>query len=56
MPNVYQQQQLTSIPPGGAGGKGTWGSLTDQMYADSTTQDTHDPNYSSEDDDDVSSL
>ncbi len=34
---------------GGAGGKGTWGGLTDEMFADSFTQDTHDPNYTDED-------
>ena len=42
---------LTST--GGAGGKGTWGSLTDEMYADTVTKDSHDPNYDSDDDDEV---
>ncbi len=38
---------------GGAGGKGTWGSLTDEIYADFVTQDTHDPNYNSDEDEEV---
>lgn len=38
---------------GGAGGKGTWGSLTDELYADPVTKDTHDPNYDSNDDEEV---
>lgn len=37
---------------GGAGGKGTWGRLTDEIYADSATKDTQDPNYDSDCDDD----
>jgi programmed cell death protein 4 len=34
---------------GGAGGKGTWGKLTDSYATEELTKDEHDPNYNSED-------
>lgn len=33
---------------GGAGGKGTWGKLGDELGVDSTTTDEKDPNYDSD--------
>nr|CAA75614.1 MA3 [Suberites domuncula] len=41
---------------GGGGGKGTWGNITDEMYAEPVTHDTHDPNYDSVDEDDATYL
>ncbi len=35
---------------GGAGGKGTWGKLTDVYYEDGKTRDFKDPNYDIEED------
>ena len=35
---------------GGAGGKGTWGKLTEVYNEDGAVRDNKDPNYSSEDD------
>lgn len=32
---------------GGAGGKGTWGKLTEMYEEDGHTHDTNDPNYDS---------
>lgn len=32
---------------GGAGGKGTWGKLTDMYEEDGHTHDANDPNYDS---------
>lgn len=32
---------------GGAGGKGTWGKLTEMYEGDGHTHDTNDPNYDS---------
>lgn len=38
---------------GGAGGKGTWGKLTEVVDDDGHTHDTRDPNYDSEDEEDT---
>lgn len=35
------------LPPGGAGGKGTWGKIGED-YADGGILDTNDPNYDSD--------
>jgi len=33
---------------GGAGGKGVWGKLGDELGVDAFTTDIHDPNYDSD--------
>uniref|UniRef100_H2YSW4 MI domain-containing protein n=1 Tax=Ciona savignyi TaxID=51511 RepID=H2YSW4_CIOSA len=38
---------------GGAGGKGTWGRLGDEIQTDTGCLDDHDPNYDSEEQDDI---
>lgn len=41
--------------PGGAGGKGTWGAIGEVLSEeDLKVRDQHDPNYESEEDEDVS--
>lgn len=37
----------TIATTGGAGGKGTWGKLTDMYDEDGHTHDSNDPNYDS---------
>ena len=42
---------------GGAGGKGTWGAIGEVIdEEDIKVKDHHDPNYESEEDEDVSNL
>ena len=42
---------------GGAGGKGTWGAISEVMDDSYTkVRDQHDPNYESEEDEDVSRI
>lgn len=38
---------------GGAGGKGTWGAPGDELFADEACRDTNDPNYDSDNQDDL---
>ena len=42
---------LMVIVSGGAGGKGTWGKLTEMYDEDGRTHDSNDPNYDSIDED-----
>ncbi len=46
--NTKLQLPLVSAYPGGAGGKGTWGKLTEMYDEDGHTRDARDPNYDSD--------
>ena len=52
--SVKQKKTVIYLNLGGAGGKGTWGAIGEVLSEeDLKIRDQHDPNYESEEDEDV---